>query len=98
MADQFKKDDYIVILRPKNPDSNYVKYGHCYKQRSDNDRFDTIKDSTGMGCSTNIPFYREEWWRYATPDEISEYERENNMVSCFSYSVGSNYCCSKICY
>lgn len=77
MADEFKAGDYIVILRPKDQDSMYIKYGHCYKQRSDYKRFDTGKDSYGGGCGTTIPFEREEWWRYATGDEILEYQRED---------------------
>jgi len=93
MTDQFKEGDYIVILRPKDQDSSYVKYGHCYKQRSDDDIFDTIKDSNGYSCSTSIPFNREEWWRYATPDEISEYERENKPFDTNSFTprVTDNY-------
>ena len=93
MADQFKEGDYIVILRPKNQDSGYIKHGYCYKQRSNYHRFDTDKDSTGCGCSTNIRFEREEWWRYATPDEISEYERENKPFDTNSFTprVTDNY-------
>lgn len=93
MADQFKKDDYIVILRPKDQDSNYIKYGHCYKQKSDDKNFDAVKDSTGMGCSTSIPFHREEWWRYATPAEILEYQRENKPfdTNSFTFQITGNY-------
>jgi hypothetical protein len=77
MAEQFKADDYIVILRPKDQDSSYIRYGHCYKQKSNDKNFDTAKDSTGQGCGTSIGFERTEWWRYATEAEILEYQREN---------------------
>lgn len=93
MEEGFKKGDYIVILRSKNLESSFIKYGHCYRQESSKDSFTTKKDSTGQGCSTNITFEKKEWWRYATKAERVEYERQNKPFDTTKFTpvVNDNY-------
>jgi hypothetical protein len=77
MDHQFKKGDYIVILRHKSENSSYIKYGYCFKQYKDSILFGTERDLTQCKCGTNISFDRNDRWRYATPSEIIEYKRKD---------------------
>lgn len=93
MADQFKKGDYIVILRPKKEDSSYIKHGYCFKQDRDSSLFGTARDLTQCNCNTNISFERSGLWRYATPNEILEYQREDKPFDTnkFTQTFTDNY-------
>jgi len=80
----FKKGEYIVIL--KGLESIGFKLNFCYKQRCDDNYLKVYKDING---STNNGFqahlYNKSFssvkglndWRYATPQEILEYDKLN---------------------
>ena len=71
---EFKKDDYIVILKNS---TNSFKINYCFKQR---ESYKYIKpEFDNHNSKTNgLPFlsiFNKDNWRYATPEEIAEYER-----------------------
>lgn len=78
---EFKKGDYIVTLKGEFKGTSCGKENYCFKARetlyylrpvidlagSDSNGNDTIKfDKSHKGCTD---------WRYATPEEIAEYNR-----------------------
>lgn len=70
----FKTGDYIVKLNDAS--SSYLLKNHVYVQSQDRDTFITNKDSFGgTTLSSNMYFNSPVTWRYATPEEITEYER-----------------------
>lgn len=73
----FKKDDYIVVLRDQSKDSSYIKFNYCFKQGKDSKGFFVEKDLEGgiTNCGLNITFNKKDTWRYATKEEIAEYDR-----------------------
>jgi hypothetical protein len=73
----FKKGDYIVVLRDKSEDSDYIKNNHCYIHNGENiGFFYTNKDCKGTPVNTtDISYSDSSTWRYATKEEIDEYNR-----------------------
>jgi hypothetical protein len=72
----FKQNEYIVILRDAGRDTKYFKHGYCFVQRENKFYFNTAKDLTGKPCgASSISFDNKSLWRYATPEEIAEYDR-----------------------
>jgi hypothetical protein len=72
----FKKGDYIVILRDPEKDSRFIKHGYCFLQDKDLHHFYTDTDLTGTFCGIHsVKFHHNDKWRYATPEEIAEYDR-----------------------
>lgn len=71
----FKKGDYIVQLAINSSES--FIYGHCYKQRADHYYLLPCFDSNNRIDNgwTYIDFNKPETWRYATSEEIAEYNR-----------------------
>lgn len=73
-ANMFKKGDYIVSLRKES--SDWVKYNHCYIHNGKNpDILYTDKDSLNEVTSSSNITFKSDKWRYATPEEIAEYDR-----------------------
>jgi hypothetical protein len=73
-ADCFKKGDYIVHLHPGT--TKYYLQNHVYVQREDNISLRTNRSSGGERCeSVNVRYNLPETWRYATSEEIVEYDR-----------------------
>ncbi len=70
----FKENDYIVILRPKENNSRYIKHGWCYKQREDSKHVYVKVDCTGGPTKISDLTFYEKLWRYATPEEIAVYD------------------------
>jgi len=70
----FKKNEYIVVL---NDESINFKRNYVYKQREDFSHIRPLLDIAGS--STNgfpqISWNNENNWRYATNNEVFEYDR-----------------------
>jgi hypothetical protein len=72
----FKKGDHIVVLRDPEEDSKCIKHGYCFLQGRDLLYLHTDTDLTGTLCGvSNVKFHHNDKWRYATPEEIAEYDR-----------------------
>jgi hypothetical protein len=72
----FKKGDHIVILRDSEKDSRFIKHGYCFLQSKNLNHFYTDTDLTGTFCGIHsVKFKHNDTWRYATPEEIAEYNR-----------------------
>lgn len=78
----FVKDDYIVLL--KGPEDYHYKVNFCYKQRENNSYLSTYLDSRNSSTNgwTVYDFDKTKElggvktdWRYATKEEIAEYDR-----------------------
>jgi hypothetical protein len=86
---QFEKGDYIVVLRPAEKDTLYIKYGYIYKQIQDDAAFYTGRDNIGTSCSCPGIKYDESLWRYATPVEIALYDVEGKPVDVRNLSIAT---------
>jgi hypothetical protein len=76
----FKKDDYIVILEIGSFVTNCGKNNYCFKQREDGYYVKPCIDLAGKLYNDNpgLKFNKYDHlkdWRYATPEEIAEYDR-----------------------
>ena len=88
-SDVFKKGEYIVLINDGQStggttlvQSNQFIKNHCYKVRENNiflrPELDSCKSTTnGWQCVPYNPnkFHKTRNWRYATQEEIDEYER-----------------------
>jgi hypothetical protein len=72
----FKKGDYIVILNKPNGILDYLPPNYVYKQNRNYDCVypDVDIKGTKTSCS-DVKFVNKNDWRYATPEEIAEYDR-----------------------
>ena len=71
---KFKKGDYIVYLDERG--SPWLLKNHCYEHNGKCSRyFSTSKDSNYGSTSNSNVTYQSDLWRYATPEEIAEYNR-----------------------
>jgi hypothetical protein len=72
----FKKNDYIVCLRPKETSTIYIRRGWVYKQYIDSDRLQAVKSSvdTGHVIAHSVLYNQKDRWRYATDEEIKLYK------------------------
>jgi hypothetical protein len=80
IPDGFKVGEYIVMLNTTLHSSNCVKKDYCFRQRIDKDYICPVTDLDGSGenGNTSLTFDKKHElldWRYATPEEIVEYER-----------------------
>lgn len=77
-TNMFKKDDYIVVLKKPNGNLNYLPPNFCFKQYKNYDALFAEKsiDGTETNC-TDVTFLNKSTWRYATKEEIAEYNRLN---------------------
>jgi hypothetical protein len=84
-TNQFKKGDYIVTLK-NNLRSNFIgtscaKENYCFKQRINSYYISPVLDLAGSreNGNSNLQFDKSDDmlkdWRYATPEEIAEYDR-----------------------
>lgn len=78
----FKKDDYIVTLTLTDgvKDYNCAKPNYCFKQRADGIEIKPCVDMSGSTSNGHsiMTFDKKRTlsdWRYATSEEITEYER-----------------------
>jgi len=79
----FKKDDYIVTIKIKNDYSTYNcgKNNHCFKQRKHATFMCPVKGvMSGSETDSNVSLTFDKRdklldWRYATKEEIAEYDR-----------------------
>ncbi len=71
----FVNDDYIVILRPKEKDSRFIKNNWIFKFNGSGGVFRTERDCVNTITSTDIQYFQNTLWRYATSQEITEYKR-----------------------
>jgi hypothetical protein len=72
----FKAGDYIVVLKKPNGNYNYFKLNFIFKQDLDIPNLFTSNDIRGEKTSCyDVVFDKKDIWRYATPQEIQEYER-----------------------
>ena len=74
--EMFYKGDYIVTLIN---DANCGKVNYCSKQSKDSDYLQPVIDTKGYPNNGNSKFLSTDTsntkWRYATPEEATEYER-----------------------
>lgn len=71
---EFKKGDYIVQLYKTK--SVYLSYNFCYKQSENKDRLCVEIDNVDKNTLSSYVYYSEpNTWRYATKQEIEEYDR-----------------------
>lgn len=89
----FKNGDYIVKLN--NALSRYLLKNHIYIQSEEKDILITKKDSLGgTTLSSNVYFNTPITYRYATPEEIAEYERLGepfDVTTLVSIPVNTDY-------
>lgn len=76
----FKKDDYIVVLNIGDFSTHCALPNYCFKQRKDSKSIYPYVDITGSKSNGNnsLEFNKSnnlKDWRYATQQEIDEYER-----------------------
>lgn len=72
-VNEFKKGDYIVLLKKSN--TKYFTQNYIYLQNKNYQCFYTNCDSIGETTSGGAYFEDKNNWRYATPEEIDEYNR-----------------------
>lgn len=74
--EMFYEGDYIVTLIN---DGDCGKVNYCSKQRKDSSSLNPVIDTKGYHHNSNWEFLASDTsntkWRYATPEEIAEYER-----------------------
>ena len=72
---EFKKGEYIVLIDTPLILDSYPK-NYIFKQRETNNYFVSVLDNNGSKTNgwSSIE-YLSKYWRYATPEEITEYER-----------------------
>ena len=75
MIDKFKKGDYIVVIRDDDEAiNNWTNY--CLLVCQNDIHLHTNLDPTGKyGVWNNQTFSNKTFWRYATKEEIEEYDR-----------------------
>ena len=72
----FRKGDYIVILNKPNGILDYLPPNYVYKQNRNYDYVYSDVDIRGTKTScSDVKFVNKNDWRYATPEEIAEYDR-----------------------
>lgn len=72
---EFKKGEYIVLIDTPHIKEPYPK-NYIFKQRDTNYYLVSVLDSEGSKTNGWFPIrYSSKYWRYATPEEITEYER-----------------------
>jgi hypothetical protein len=72
----FIQNEYIVFLRDPGRDTKYLKHGYCFVQNENKSYFSTNKDLIGTSsAASSVSFGNKSLWRYATPEEIAEYDR-----------------------
>lgn len=72
---EFKKGEYIVLIDTPHIIEPYPK-NYIFKQRETNNYLVSVLDSEGSKINGWFPIrYSSKYWRYATPEEITEYER-----------------------
>jgi len=76
----FKKDEYIVVkydVSDRDFPTNYI-----FKQRLDDSYIRVYVDARGAENGwRKIPYTDSDRWRYATPDEIAEYNRVGKPIN-----------------
>lgn len=77
---EFKKGDYIVTLNVTISHTDCGKNNYCFKQRENNVFISPEVDLNGYKANSNntLTFDKSnnlQNWRYATPEEIAEYDR-----------------------
>jgi hypothetical protein len=89
----FKNGDYVVKLNDAS--SCYLLKNHVYVQSTDKNVLITDYDSFGTTTmSSNVYFNSPVTWRYATPEEIAEYERLGkpfDVTTVVSVPVNNDY-------
>lgn len=75
---EFKKDDYIVVLKLGSLETACAKENYCFKQRRDDEWLSPACDLKGGTNSANMTLTFDksdklEDWRYATKEEIAKY-------------------------
>lgn len=71
--DMFQQGDYIVLLKKSN--NKYFTQNYIYLQCQDYCKMYTNTDSVGERTNGGAKFKDKDDWRYATSEEIVEYER-----------------------
>lgn len=72
----FKKDDYIVVLEKSNGNLEWMSPNNVYKQYINNIKlYVRVDNKGGLTNCNDVTFDKPETWRYATSEEITEYER-----------------------
>lgn len=74
----FKKGDYIVSIKGISPKNDAFPINHIFKQRVDYYYITVEADANGIKNGWILrPFDKSQGhdWRYATPEEIAEYDR-----------------------
>ena len=80
---EFKKDDYIVLLSNKYIDPSYL-LNYCFKQRENSHFLSTYKDnqsSTTNGWQVYKFWDLNDTWRYATEREIRAYNKAGRPIN-----------------
>jgi len=75
---EFKKGDYIVVLKLGSVTTACAKENYCFKQREDHECLSPACDLEGDTKNANLTLtfdksYKLEDWRYATKEEIEKY-------------------------
>lgn len=78
---EFKENDYIVVLQKPNGNQSYLKINYIFKQYRNSKDLYATKDVTGSGTTcSDVTFNEKDTWRYATSEEIDMYDFSNEPV------------------
>lgn len=77
---KFRKDDYIVTLEGDFSMTSCAEVNYCFKQKTEVDYIEPCLDLRGSSSNGNLTLKFDksdnlENWRYATKEEIAEYDR-----------------------
>jgi len=93
---EFKKGDYIVTLKTDGYIiTDCAKEYYCFKQRKDYKGISPEKDLTNSStnCNSNLSFDKLKClkdWRYATKEEIAEYDRIGKPYDVTTLNISLN--------
>jgi len=96
LKDEFKEGDYIVTLKGEFTGSDCAKENYCFKIRNSGPGIRPSMDLDGskFNGNTSMTFDKRQKlrdWRYATPDEITEYNRIGKPFDVTKIKTGEQY-------
>ena len=85
----YPKGSYLVSLRPLSASTEHIIFNHCYKQTEDYDTIKPILSSFGQTQGVSQGSHRN-MVRYATQEEIAEYDRLGKPYDVSTIKVNDN--------
>lgn len=95
----FKKDEYIVTLELEDYIDVCAKENYCFKVERNNEYLTMYKDLRDVSNGHSVLMFDKSKklldWRYATQEEIEEYERLDKPydVTTLEFKLPEKWCC-----